>query len=181
MRVALVAQSRYTALARRAARIPRCGQPHSAGALTTPTVLVRHDGATVALRPPTSKGHRHSRRELRKKPDSTRDMFYLAQSYRDAEAVFRNQTNLSTPRRDRRAGTKEVWYSLFQVAVLSERLNNRHHKSSANYLAAFQCPSVACRVTGRVGPLSPPEGGRHGPFSTRGMPTDVPPAGSAVR
>ena len=140
-------QIRYARVALVASRVPwrwhgalheylDCGQPHSAGALTAPTILVRHDGARSRDATTYLKDIAILEEELRKKPDSTRDMFYLAQSYRDAGRL--SESKRTYQRRAAMGGwDEEVWYSLFQVAVLSERLNEPPSQVSANYLAAF--------------------------------------------
>lgn len=74
---------------------------------------------------------------LRKEPDNARYVFYLAQSYRDAGEL---QKSLKTY--DRRAAMggwdEEVWYSLYQVAKLSERLKLPPELVTHRYLQAYQ-------------------------------------------
>lgn len=73
---------------------------------------------------------------LRDEPENSRYVFYLAQSYRDAgqwKKAFRNYK--------RRAGmggwAEEVWYSLFEMAKLSERLQLEPSVIVARYLDAY--------------------------------------------
>lgn len=120
-----------------------CAQPFVTDRLTAPSIFVRHDGARS--RDPTTylKDIAILEAALREKPDNTRDVFYLAQSYRDAGQL--PDSKRTYQRRAAMGGwDEEVWYSQFQVAVLSERLNEPPVQVSANYLAAFNArPSRA--------------------------------------
>lgn len=74
---------------------------------------------------------------LKREPQNTRYVFYLAQSYRDAgldEAALVNYA-----RRAKLGGfQEEVWYSMFQVASLLERLGRPEHEVVMAYLEAHQ-------------------------------------------
>ncbi|HET9929818.1 MAG TPA: glycosyltransferase [Polyangiaceae bacterium] len=74
---------------------------------------------------------------LKREPHNTRYVFYLAQSYRDAgldEAALVNYA-----RRAKLGGwDEEVWYSMFQVASLLERLARPEHEVVIAYLDAHQ-------------------------------------------
>ncbi|MGQ0467613.1 MAG: glycosyltransferase [Sporichthyaceae bacterium] len=74
---------------------------------------------------------------LRSEPDNARHVFYLAQSYRDCD---RHRESLETYRRRVELGgwDEEVWYSLLQIAVLSEKLGLDEPEIVQAYLAAFQ-------------------------------------------
>lgn len=74
---------------------------------------------------------------LKAEPDSRRYMFYLAQSYRDS-----GQSSAALEHYQRRAAmggwAEEVWYSMYQVAVLSERLKLDESVIVNRYLDAFR-------------------------------------------
>ncbi len=74
---------------------------------------------------------------LRKEPENGRYVFYLAQSYRDAGEL---QKSLKTYERRSRMGgwDEEVWYSLYQVAKLSERLKLAPEIVTNRYMQAYQ-------------------------------------------
>lgn len=76
------------------------------------------------------------RKALRKEPDNARYVFYLAQSLRDAGEM----TQAIKAYRKRAAmadWAEEVWYSLFQVGCLLERLQAPDAEIIDAYLAAF--------------------------------------------
>jgi glycosyltransferase involved in cell wall biosynthesis len=79
-------------------------------------------------------------------PHNTRDVFYLAQSYRDAGDV-----ELALEKYQRRAEmggwADEVWYSLYHVAQLKQRLEHPWPEVMEAYLAAWQYDGT------RAGPL----------------------------
>lgn len=74
---------------------------------------------------------------LKAEPTNSRYIFYLAQSYRDS-----GQASAALERYQRRAGmggwAEEVWYSMYQVALLSERLKLDESIVVNRYLEAFQ-------------------------------------------
>nr|AKA59403.1 glycosyl transferase, group 2 family protein [uncultured bacterium AB_162] len=76
-------------------------------------------------------------RALIDEPDNTRYVFYLAQSYRDSgehELAIRHYRR----RAEMGGWPEEVWYSLYQVAVLEERLERPWPEVMADYLAAHE-------------------------------------------
>jgi glycosyltransferase involved in cell wall biosynthesis len=119
-----------------------CGEAVLPGFRTVP----RHDGAR-ARDPQTY--HRDAlllESALLDEPGNTRNVFYLAQSYRDAgdlELAIRNYK-----RRVEMGGwPEEVWYSLYQIAILRERLEHPWAEVMQDYLAAHQF------APDRAGPL----------------------------
>lgn len=70
-------------------------------------------------------------------PDNARYAFYLAQSYRDSGQL---QKSLGAYQRRAAMGgwDEEVWYALFEVAKLSERLGLPAPQVTERYLAAYQ-------------------------------------------
>lgn len=74
---------------------------------------------------------------LKAEPDNSRYVFYLAQSYRDSLQIEKAlRTYLK--RSEMGGWDEEVWYSLFQAAVLSERLGLDRDLVTGRYLRAHQ-------------------------------------------
>jgi glycosyltransferase involved in cell wall biosynthesis len=76
-------------------------------------------------------------RALIEEPDNARYVFYLAQSYRDAgdhELALRHYRR----RADMAGWSEEVWYSLYQVAHLYERMQKPWPEVMQAYLAAYE-------------------------------------------
>ncbi len=74
---------------------------------------------------------------LEDEPDNARYVFYLAQSHRDAGDL--GKAIAAYQRRAEMGGfAEEVWYSLFQIAVLLERTDADFAQVGAAYLAAYQ-------------------------------------------
>jgi glycosyltransferase involved in cell wall biosynthesis len=74
---------------------------------------------------------------LLEEPDNDRYMFYLAQSYRDA-----NEPELAIDRYQKRVKMgrwiEEVWYSLYQIAEIKNRMKAPWPEALDAYLKAFQ-------------------------------------------
>ena len=98
--------------------------PHSDGARARDPTTYRRDAILLE-------------RALIDEPDNSRYVFYLAQSYRDA-----GELDLAIRNYERRAAmggsVEEVWYSLYQIAHLKERLERPWPETMAAYLAAHQ-------------------------------------------
>ncbi len=76
-------------------------------------------------------------RALIEEPDNARHVFYLAQSYRDAgdlELALRNYRR----RAEMGDWREEVWFSLFQIASVLQRMGRPWLEVLAAYLAAFE-------------------------------------------
>ena len=114
-----------------------CEKPQRVEHLPAPTVLISHDGARAHDPSTYLKDIAILEEALRDEPGNSRNVFYLAQSYRDAGRTSESRTTY-----ERRAAMggweEELWYSLFQVAVLTERLAEPPERVSAAYLRAFQ-------------------------------------------
>jgi glycosyltransferase involved in cell wall biosynthesis len=83
---------------------------------------------------------------LAEDPENARYVFYLAQSYRDADELELALQNYM--RRAEMGGwAKEVWYSLYQAAQLKERLGHPWPEVEKAYLAAWNYDGA------RAGPL----------------------------
>jgi glycosyltransferase involved in cell wall biosynthesis len=114
-----------------------CEQARSEQMLTGVYTVPFHDGAR-ARNPST---YRHDALVLEKalldEPQNTRYVFYLAQSYRDAgdnELALRHYK-----RRIEMGGWRdEVWYALYQVAQIRERMEHPWPEVLDSYLAAWQ-------------------------------------------
>ncbi|HKS24767.1 MAG TPA: glycosyltransferase, partial [Thermoanaerobaculia bacterium] len=123
-----------------------CAEPFVEAGLLGLTIVPRHDGAR-ARDPLTYRRDAIALEQaLLKEPDNARTVFYLAQSYRDAgdfELALRHYT--------RRAGMQgwpdEVWFSLYQIAQIKERMQAPWPEVLEAYLAAYQS------APDRAGPL----------------------------
>lgn len=120
-----------------------CPEPHRTELLPAPTVQQHHDGARAHDPSTYAKDIAILESAVRDEPQNARYVFYLAQSYRDggraADAKRAYQQRVAMGGWD-----EEVWYALFQVAALSERLNEPADRVAAAYLAAFNArPSRA--------------------------------------
>lgn len=74
---------------------------------------------------------------LQEEPQNSRYQFYLAQSYRDA--LQADKALLHYQRRANMGGwEEEVWYSLLQVALLSEQQQFAQDRIVGDYLRAYQ-------------------------------------------
>lgn len=105
--------------------------------LPSPTILQRHDGARAHDPRTYERDAAILERGLIDEPNNARYVFYLAQSYRDCGRLAESRATYE--RRVAMGGwDEEVWYSLFQIAVLTERLAESTDKVSAAYLLAFQ-------------------------------------------
>lgn len=116
---------------------PDCAEAKTRGQLDGLVNRPRYDGARSKDPQKYAKDAELLRRALEKDPSNARNVFYLAQSYRDAG---KPEKALETYQRRAAMGgwEEEVWYSLFQVAVLSERLKHSHETIVCAYLAAYQ-------------------------------------------
>jgi glycosyltransferase involved in cell wall biosynthesis len=106
----------------------------------------RHDGARARDPQTYRRDALLLEQALLEEPNNARYVFYLAQSYRDAgdlELALRHYK-----RRVEMGGwPEEVWFSLYQIAQLEERLEKPWPEVMQQYLAAYQYRSD------RVGPL----------------------------
>lgn len=84
-------------------------------------------------------------RELEADPTNLRNLFYLAQSYRDCGL---NPQAIDTYRRRVAAGgwPEEAWYSQLQIAVLLERSGAPGPEVIAAYLAAHEMRPTRCEA-----------------------------------
>jgi glycosyltransferase involved in cell wall biosynthesis len=114
-----------------------CNRPVTLGSLAGPTIVVAHDGARSRDPLTYLKDAALLEEAVRRDPENARNVFYLAQSYRDAGEL--GQSRDWYRRRAAMGGwDEEVWFSLYQAAVLDERLGTDAAMVSAAYLRAFQ-------------------------------------------
>jgi glycosyltransferase involved in cell wall biosynthesis len=114
-----------------------CSEPHRVERLCGWSIHSLSDGNRS--RDPVGKFLRDAAvlaRAVTADPTNTRNVFYLAQCYRDAGQL--EQALLWYQRRvDMGGWDEEVWYSLLQIAVLHDRMQNWDRALPA-YLAAYQ-------------------------------------------
>ena len=114
-----------------------CDQPFTLRTVSGPAIVVAHDG--VRSRDPLTylKDAALLEETLTRDPDNARNVFYLAQSYRDAGDLVRSR-EVYRRRAEMGGWDEEVWFSLYQAATLEERLGADAAVVSAAYLRAFQ-------------------------------------------
>lgn len=100
-------------------------------------IVPHQDGARARAPDTYLRDARLLEQALRDEPDNARYVFYLAQSYRDAGE---HERALEAYARRAAVGGwhEEVWYSLYQVALLLQRLERPWAQSLEAYLAAYQ-------------------------------------------
>jgi glycosyltransferase involved in cell wall biosynthesis len=113
-----------------------CEQAATQGFLAGLQTIARHDGAR-ARNPGTYRSDAlELEKALQREPDNARYVFYLAQSYRDAgeyELALRNYQ-----RRVAMGGWKEeVWYALYQIAQIKQRMGTAWPEVMESYLTAW--------------------------------------------
>ncbi len=115
-----------------------CGQPLDKKKLEGIRIVSHTDGARNQN--PTEKYEKDAailEQGLKDEPGNLRYLFYLAQSYRDAQNLEKAIENY-----ERRASLggweEEVYYSLFQVAVLKQRAKHDPDSIVGAYLKAYQ-------------------------------------------
>lgn len=101
------------------------------------TTVPHHDGARAHDAGTYRRDAQILEKALLDDPGNSRYVFYLAQSYRDAgdlEPALRHYK-----RRIEMGGwPEEIWYSMYQVAQIRERLQHPWAEVMESYLAAFQ-------------------------------------------
>ncbi len=113
-----------------------CPQPHKWQNLQGPEILVSRDGARARDPSTYLKDIEVLKAAVKREPGHTRYTFYLAQSYRDAgllaESLEQYQQRIVMGGWD-----EELWYSVFQIAVLRERLGAPQAEVQQAYLDAY--------------------------------------------
>lgn len=122
-----------------------CDLPHRWELLSGPEVRVTHDGARGQNRETYLHDIALLEQALHEDPNNSRNMFYLAQSYRDAgreesnNTMRRNEQAIDCYRNRAAMGgwDEEVWFSVYQIAALSEAMGLSPAEISERYLAAY--------------------------------------------
>ncbi|HEV3050535.1 MAG TPA: glycosyltransferase [Longimicrobium sp.] len=101
-------------------------------------LVPRHDGARARDPLTYRRDALVLEQALLNEPDNTRYVFYLAQSYRDAGDLemalrwYRRRVAMQG------GWNEEVWFSLYQVAQIQERMQAPWPETMESYLAAYQ-------------------------------------------
>ncbi|HET9652675.1 MAG TPA: glycosyltransferase family 2 protein [Usitatibacter sp.] len=111
--------------------------------LEQPRIVVSHDGARARDPQTYLKDIAILEAAVARDPQDARNVFYLAQSYRDAGRLEESAATYL-----RRAGMggwdEERWFALYQVARITERLRRDPAAIVEAYLTAYECrPSRA--------------------------------------
>jgi tetratricopeptide (TPR) repeat protein len=111
--------------------------------LEWPRIKVSHDGARARNPKTYDSDVAILEKALRDEPGNSRYAFYLAQSYRDAghlveaREAYRHRVTMS-------GWAEEIFYALYQIGLLNEKLGASVSEIQGAYLAAFQArPSRA--------------------------------------
>lgn len=115
-----------------------CDRPFRLVSLDSPRIIVHHEGARGRDPGTYARDAAALEEELRADPGNTRNVFYLAQSYRDCGQLARSR-EVYLQRASMGGWDEEVWYSLYQAAVLTERLHESPADVAFAFLRAFQC------------------------------------------
>lgn len=116
-----------------------CDQSYSRGQLDKVSIVCGNDGH----RRKTEGRAKYDRiakileEEYKKDPTDTRTVFYLAQSYRDGGHIEK-AIKFYRMRSGMGGFAEEVWYSLYQVAFLTEKLNIGLEITREAYLQAYE-------------------------------------------
>lgn len=114
-----------------------CEQAQSEQFLSGIHTIPHHDGARSRDANTYRSDALVLEKALLEDPQNTRYVFYLAQSYRDAgdlELALRHYKR----RAEMGGWREEVWYSLYQIAQIEERMENDWAEVMESYLAAWQ-------------------------------------------
>lgn len=106
------------------------------GTIRNVTVISSTEGARSSDPLKYQKDAEMLEKELEKDPTNTRNQFYYAQSLRDAGSNLRSMEEYQK-RATMEGFDEEVWFSLFQVGKLQERMGFDAHIVQESYLAAF--------------------------------------------
>lgn len=128
----------------------RCDQACEEGVLAGAHIRRYTDGARSRDPLTYKKDALILERALLDEPENARYVFYLAQSYRDAQDL-----ELALTHYERRAAMggwrEEVWYSLYQAADLKQRLDRDWGEALAAYLRAYEAYPKRIEPLYRIG------------------------------
>lgn len=120
-----------------------CGSTYAPEVMEGPYIRVNTDGARSQDPMKFEKDARLLESALAEEPDNPRYVFYLAQSYRDAKQP-RNALEAYRRRAEMGDWDEEIWYSLLEVAKLSQQLELDESIVVQAYLKAHEArPSRA--------------------------------------
>lgn len=114
------------------------GAEHRAAPIEGPRVLGHYDGgrSRIGAREKYARDAQVLEAALKADPDNARYAFYLAQSYRDSDQP---EKAIEVYRRRAQMGgfAEEVWYALYEIALLSEKLSMAPALIVDRYLDAY--------------------------------------------
>lgn len=113
-----------------------CDAPHRWETVEGPRIVVSHDGARARDPSTYLKDIALMTEALTAEPGHTRYRFYLAQSFRDA-GLLAQSLDAYRARAALGGWEEERWFSLFQIAMLLERLNAPTQEVREAFLAAY--------------------------------------------
>ncbi len=136
-----------------------CGVPHCMEILEGPSILDRREGARSRDPGKYAKDAALLEEALQREPGNPRNTFYLAQSLRDAG---QSERSLEVYRQRAALGgwEEEVWYSLYQVALLKEALGHPRAEVQGAFLLAYQVRPSRPETLGQLARYCR-EGGEH--------------------
>jgi hypothetical protein len=112
-------------------------KPHAWQLLRGPTIQVSRDGARARDPNTYLRDIEVLERAVRDEPANTRYRFYLAQSYRDANKPA-DAMRIYQERVAMGGWEEEVWFSLFQIGLMHERIGAPMESVRDALLAAYQ-------------------------------------------
>jgi glycosyltransferase involved in cell wall biosynthesis len=127
-----------------------CNVPHSEGFVPGLRTIPHPDGARARNSNTFRDDALILERALITEPDNSRYVFYLAQSYRDG-GEFELAGRHYRRRVDMGGWSEEIWYSLYQIAILYERTQKAWPEIMEAYLAAYEYKSDRAEPLYRIG------------------------------
>ena len=114
-----------------------CERPHQLAALAAPRIVVQHDGARARDPQTYLKDIAVLQAALAAQPDHMRNVYYLAQSLRDAGQLAEARQRY-LQRAAMGGWDEEAWHARYQAALLAERLQDAPEAVRAAYLMAYE-------------------------------------------
>lgn len=113
-----------------------CEEANNLGLLADVTMKIIGGGGRSQHDDKFARDARVLERDLASDPNNPRNAFYLAQSYRDAE-MFEDAIEWYEKRAAMGGWEEEVFWSLYQIATIQERMNQPIDTVQASYYRAF--------------------------------------------
>jgi glycosyltransferase involved in cell wall biosynthesis len=125
-------------------------QARTVGRVDGLRTIVRHDGARARDPLTYRRDALLLEQALLDEPDNQRYVFYLGQSYRDAGEL---EASIRAYRRRAAMGgwADEVWCSLYQIAMIEDRLQHPWPEVMSSYLAAYAAAPDRAEPLFRIG------------------------------